>query len=160
MTRLICEFTQNECSFYWIILLQETWLFNSATHQKEIHLMLIFGNNKAASTSTQITKVTQLISCMSSICINNPAYPCLTERSSWWIDMITTCIPCCKTAGISLSRKCDVTERRSQPWIVTCRHLVLVGSFVSSLALYLAQSHLIVLDVNLNFLVWISELYA
>ena len=33
-------------------------LFNNAMHQKEIHSMLIYGNDNAASTSTQITKVT------------------------------------------------------------------------------------------------------
>ena len=34
------------------------WLFNNAMRQKEIHSMLIYGNGKAARTSTQITKIT------------------------------------------------------------------------------------------------------
>ena len=44
--------------FHSIIVLQEMWLLNNAMHQNEIHFMLIYGNNNAASTSIQITKVT------------------------------------------------------------------------------------------------------
>ena len=33
------------------------WLFNNAVHQTEIHSMHIYGNDNAASTRTQITKV-------------------------------------------------------------------------------------------------------
>ena len=35
-----------------IILLQEMWLFNNNMRQKEIHSILIYGNDNAASTST------------------------------------------------------------------------------------------------------------
>ena len=44
--------------FHSAVLLQEMWLFNNAMCQKEINLMHIYGNDNAASTSTQITKVT------------------------------------------------------------------------------------------------------
>ena len=33
------------------------WLFNNTMRQKEIHSMLIYGNDDAASTCTQIMKV-------------------------------------------------------------------------------------------------------
>ena len=48
----------NAVYFQSIILLQEMWLYKNAMHQKRIHSMLIYGNDNAASTSTQITKVT------------------------------------------------------------------------------------------------------
>ena len=34
------------------------WLFNNDMRQKEIHSMLIYGNDNAASTGTKIMKVT------------------------------------------------------------------------------------------------------
>ena len=43
----------------------------NAIRLEEIHSMLIYGNDNASSTSTQITKVTESISCVSSICINH-----------------------------------------------------------------------------------------
>ena len=43
--------------FHSIILLQEM-LSNNEMSQQEIHLMLIYGNEDDASTSTQIMKVT------------------------------------------------------------------------------------------------------
>ena len=58
-TSHLCEFSPNDCKFFYsIILLQEIWLFNNAMHQKEIHLMHIYGKDNATSTSTHITKVT------------------------------------------------------------------------------------------------------
>ena len=66
-----------------------------------------------------------------------------------------------RTACISLSRKCDVTEWRSRPWVVTRGRMVLVESFVMSLTLNLSLSRRIVQDVVLNCLdIWILRITA
>ena len=70
------------------------------------------------------------------------AHPCLTERTSCWIVMSTRCISFWHDR---LSRKYEVTECRSRPWVVTRGRSVLSESFVTSLALNLSPSRLYVL---------------
>ena len=108
--------------FYSIILLQYRWSFSNVMHQTKIHSMVISGNNNAASTSTQISKVTESISRVSSL---------FSTSLSHWTELL--CVPsifyAVTTAGINLSRKSDVTKRRSRPCIVT-RRRYLVGRSV------------------------------
>ena len=53
-------YSQQMQYFHLIILFQEMWLFNNATHQKESHSKLIYSNDNAANTSTRITKLNQI----------------------------------------------------------------------------------------------------
>ena len=125
------------------------WLFNNAIHQNEIHSMLIYGNDNAVTTSSPNYERShnQYLACLP-FALTTAACPCLTERTScWWVQGWFLAV-------ISLSRKSDVKECRSRPWVVTRRRSFLVESFVTSLALDLSPSRLIVLDVVLN---WISE---
>ena len=75
-----------------------------------------------------------------------------------WVPGVVLAV---RTTGVSLSHKCDITKCRSQPWVVTRRHLVLLESFVTSLALNLLLSHLEVLDVVLSYLdIWTLRIMA
>ena len=69
-------------------------VINNAMLQKEIHLMLIYGNINAASPQYPNYE-THIISCMSSICINTAAHLCPAEQTCCWIVMRTRCISCC-----------------------------------------------------------------
>ena len=52
-------------------------LSNNAMSQQEIHLMLIYGNDNDAGTSTQITKVTECLACLP-FALTTATHPCLT----------------------------------------------------------------------------------
>ena len=73
-----------------------------------------------------------------------------TSLSHWtdlWVPGIFLAVT---TAGIKLSRKCDVTKRQSRPCIVTRRRYPVGRSVLTPVALNISQRCFIVWDVSSN----------
>ena len=127
--------------FYSISLFQQRWSFSSVMHQTKINSMVISANNNAASTSTQISKVTQSISRVSSISLTVVLNGHTAELL--WVPGVFLAVI---TAGINLSRKSDVTKRRSRPCLVTRRRYLAGRSVWKPAALNILQRCRIVWD--------------
>ena len=146
----LCEFIPNECSFLIQVFCFKVCDYLTMLCPKKKFICCSF----TAMTTQQapVPKLwkshNQYLTCLP-FALTTVADPCLTEWTSYLIIMS----PCCvTTAGISLSRKCDVTECQSRPWVVTYGRSVLVESVVTSLALNLSPGRLNVLDIVLNCL--------
>ena len=119
-------------------------------HQTKIHLMVISANNNATSTSTQISKGTKAVSCVSSIFLNCRSTPVSMNGHTaefLWVPDVFLAVT---IAGINLSCKRDITKRRSRPCLVTCRRYLVGRSVWTPVPLNVLQRCLIVWDVFSN----------
>ena len=102
--------------FHSIILLQEMWLFNNAP-KKIIRYSFTTTITPQAPVPKFRKSHNQYLAYLP-FAFTTAAHACLTEWTSCWIVMNTSVFLAATTAGISLSRKLDVTEFRSRPWVV------------------------------------------
>ena len=134
--------------FHSVVMLQVMWLFNNGICQKRNS----FDAHLQQPPVPKLRSAFDLLPQHVPVSLNGPVAELL------WV---TGVFPAVTTAGISLSLKCDVTYRQSRPWVVTRGRLVLVESFVTSLALNLSPSRLIVLEVVLSCLdIWTLRITA
>ena len=110
-------------------------------HQTKIHSM-----GTAASTSSQILKVTKSISRVSFPWQSQVIHLSLNGHIAelLWVPGVCLAVT---TAGTNLSHKSDVTKRRSQSCIVTRRHYLVCRSVWKPVALNISQRCLIVWEV-------------
>ena len=133
------------------------WLFNNAMRQKEIHSILIYGKHQFSNYESHIINISRDFHLHYSpqhilVSLNGQVAELL-----WALGVFLAVT----TAGINLSRKCDVTKWQSRPWLVTRGRSVLVESFVTSSAINFSPSHFVVLDVVLNCLdIWTLRISA